>query len=247
MTKILVGLQMYTLRDLCAKNFLGTLEKVAEIGYSGVELAGLYSVEPPRVRETLDSLGLKCIGTHMGGSSIEQIAEVNHQLGSSYVWGPCLPKGRLPENREECIEMAQFANENGRKLKDEGIQLVYHNHSKEFEKIDGRYIMDWLLEETDPRYVQAEIDVMWGQYAGLDPASYILKYPGRVPLVHVKDMDENKEFTEVGRGVLDFDSIFDACEKVGSKWYIVEQDICRLPPLESVRRSYQFFVERGMV
>ena len=132
-------------------------------------------------------------------------------------------------------------------LKDEGIQLVYHNHSKEFEKIDGRYIMDWLLEETDPSYVQAEIDVMWVQYAGLDPASYILKYPGRVPLVHVKDMDENKQFTEVGKGVLDFDSIFDACEKVGSKWYIVEQDVCKLPPLESVRQSYQFFVERGMV
>ena len=246
MKKIPVGLQMYTLRELCAKDFIGTLQKVAEIGYAGVELAGTYSVAPKEVRKILEDLGLKLAGNHMGERDLKKLVKFHKELGCNAVWGPCLPEGKLPTDEAGCRAMVEYANSVGAELRKNGIQLYYHNHSQEFNKIGGRYIMDWLLEDTDPRNVMAEIDVMWAQHASVDPAAYIRRYPGRVPLVHIKDMDKSHFFTEVGRGIIDFDSIFKACQEVGTEWYIVEQDTCKRPPLESVKISFEYFKSKGM-
>jgi len=248
MEKIPVGLQLYTVRDECAKNFVGTLKKVANIGYKGVELAGTYSLSANELKKVLSDLDLKCIGNHMPGErDLKKLIDFNLELGCSYVWGPCLPKGKLPDNETECLDMAAYANKVGAELKKNGIHLYYHNHAKEFEKIKGKYILDWLYENTDPKLVMAEIDVMWVQYAGVDPASYIRKYPKRCPLIHIKDMDKDRSFTEVGHGVLDFNSIFSACNEVGTKWYIVEQDSCKRPSMESISISFDYFKSRGMV
>lgn len=239
---------MYTLREICAKDFVGTLEKVADIGYAGVELAGLYSLGPGEVKEVLDDLNLKLAGNHVPGErDLDKLIRINNEMGCTAAWGPCMPEGKLPTDEAGCIAMAEYADRVGAKMKRNGIQLYYHNHSQEFQKINDRYIMDWLLEETDPDSVAAEIDVMWVQHAGVDPAAYIRKYPGRVPLAHIKDMDEDHAFTEVGQGILDFDSIFAACEKVGTKWYIVEQDTCKRDPLESVKMSFDYFKDNEMI
>jgi len=246
--RIPIGLQMYTLRELCARDFVGTLAKVADIGYEGVELAGTYSLSPSEVKETLEDLGLALAGNHVPGErDIDKLIRINKEMGCKAAWGPCLPEGKLPTDEAGCVAMAKYANNVGAKMKRNGIQLYYHNHSQEFRKIKDRYIMDWLLEETEPENVAAEIDVMWAQHAGVDPASYIRKYPKRVPLVHIKDMDKDHEFTEVGQGILDFDSIFAACEEVGTQWYVVEQDTCKGDPLESVKISFNYFKEKGMV
>ncbi len=248
MDRIPIGLQLYTVRDQCEKDFVGTLEQVAEIGFEGVELAGLYSHSPGEVRDMLTDLDLEIVGNHMSGErDLDKIIDVNQELGCDLVWGPCIPEGGFPENEKECEEMVEYANGVGRELKKAGIQLYYHNHSKEFNQVGGRYIMDWLLQDVDPDNLVAEIDVMWVQYAGVDPAPYIRQYPGRVPLTHIKDMDQEREFTPVGQGVLDFDPIFDACQEVGTEWYIVEQDRCEMPSIESARISFDFFKEKGMV
>lgn len=248
MNKISVGLQLYTVRDECAKDFVGTLEKVAKIGYKGVELSSTYSLSGAELRKVLGDIGLKCAGNHMPGErDLRKLIDFNSELGCSYVWGPCIPGDKLPKDEAECIAMATYANKVGAELKESGIHLYYHNHSQEFEKIKGKYILDWLYENTDPELVMTEIDVMWVQYAGIDPASYIRKYPGRCPLVHIKDMDTNRSFTEVSEGILDFNSIFSACDEVGTKWYIVEQDICKRPSIESARMSFEYFKSRDMV
>jgi sugar phosphate isomerase/epimerase len=247
MKRIPVGLQLYTLRELCAEDFPGTVEKVAEIGYEGVELAGFYGLSPGEVRDLMAEHDLIIAGTHGAGErDIPKLAAQLKELGCNAVWGPVLPEGKLPEDVEGCRAMVKYANQVGAELRKEGIQLYYHNHSKEFDRVEGRYIMDWLLEDTEPENVAAEIDVMWAQHADVDPAAYIRKFPGRVPLAHIKDMDVKHEFTEVGKGVLDFDSIFAACEEVGTRWYIVEQDTCKIDPIESVRISFDFFKSRGM-
>jgi len=248
MSRIPIALQLYTVRKLCAEDFIGTVEQVAEIGYEGVELAGLYDLSPGEVKDTLDDLDLEIAGNHMPGErDLDKLVSVNKDLDCDAVWGPCMPEGKLPTDEEECRTMVEYSNSVGSYLKERGIQLYYHNHSKEFEKIGGRYIMDWLLEDTDPGNVAGEIDVMWAQHADVDPAEYIAKFPGQVPLVHIKDMDEDHEFIEVGHGVLDFDSIFEACEEVDTEWYIVEQDTCKKPPMESVRISFNYFEEKGMI
>jgi sugar phosphate isomerase/epimerase len=247
MKRIPVGLQLYTLRELCAKDFLGILEKVAKIGYEGVELAGMYSLTPKEVRATLEDLDLRLAGNHMPGErDLDKLVSVNKELRCDAVWGPCMPEGKLPTDEAGCRAMVEYSNSVGSHLKKNGMQLYFHNHSKEFDKIGGRYIMDWLLEDTDPGNVAAEIDVMWAEHADVDAAAYIAKFPGQVPLTHIKDMDEKHEFTEVGRGIIDFDPIFEACEKVGTEWYIVEQDTCKGDPLESVQASFDYFKDKGM-
>jgi sugar phosphate isomerase/epimerase len=245
MNRIPVGLQMYTLRELCAEDFAGTLKKVAEIGYEGVELAGLYGHAPGEVREMLSELDLRLAGNHGAGErDIAKLAAFNKDLGCDAVWGPVFPDGEMPTDVEGCKRMIEYADSVGAELKRHGIQLYFHNHSREFEKVAGKYVMDWLLEAEN---CAAEIDVMWAQHADVDPADYIGKYPGRVPLVHIKDMDENHDFTEVGEGIIDFDPIFAACQSVGTGWYIVEQDTCKRDPLESVQISFDYFRNRKMV
>jgi len=244
MKRIPIALQLYTVRDECAKDFVGTLKKVAEIGYDGVELAGTYWLSAAELRKTLADSDLKCVGNHMPKErDLRKLIDLNSELGCSYVSAPCLPEDDLPSDEAGCIAMARYANKIGAELKKNGIHLCYHNHSQEFEKIEDKYILDWLYENTDPEVVMTEIDVMWVQYAGIDPASYIRKYPGRCPLVHIKDMDANRSFTEVGDGILDFDSIFSACDEVGTKWYIVEQDICKQSTMASAYTSLEYLRE----
>ena len=108
--------------------------------------------------------------------------------------------------------------------------------------------MDIIYEKTDPNYFQAQIDVYWVQYAGVDPAAYIRKYPGRCPMIHLKDMEKGpaKAFAEVGNGILDLKEIFAASEEVGVQWYIVEQDTCKRPTLESVKISIDNLRKMGL-
>ena len=133
----------------------------------------------------------------------------------------------------------------GGKLAERGLVLGYHNHSFEFQQFDGEYGLDIFYRAAHAEHVQAEIDVYWVQHGGVDPAEYIRSMPGRTPLIHLKDMAEDGAFAEVGEGVLAWDSIFDASEANGAAWYIVEQDVCQRPPLESVKISLDNLREMG--
>jgi sugar phosphate isomerase/epimerase len=136
---------------------------------------------------------------------------------------------------------AREASEVARRLAQGGIGFVYHNHSFELEKFGDKTGLRILYDESDPEAFTSEIDTYWIQHGGENPAEYIRKYANRCPLVHLKDMlaDEQKTFAEVGGGILDWPAIFKASEAAGAKWYIVEQDRCQRPPLESVKISFE--------
>ncbi len=247
MSKIPIGIQMYTVRDVCEKDFIGALKQVADIGYAGVELAGTYSLSATELKQVLDDCGLQCAGNHMGERDIQKLVEFNETVGCEYVGGPSLPEGGFPNDKESCLAAAAHMNKVGAEYKKHGLHLYYHNHAHEFQTVDGKYILDLFYENTDPELVFAEIDVYWVQYADVDPAAYLRKYPGRCPLVHVKDMAEDRSFAEVGEGILDWDDILSACEEVGTQWYLVEQDVCKRPSMESARISFENLKARGMV
>ena len=247
MSKIPVGLQMYTVRDICEKDFIGALRQVADIGYAGIELAGTYGLSASELRDVLDELDLKCAGSHTGERDLDQLVAFNQTIGCAYVGGPALPPGGFPKDEASCLAAANHMNQVGAAYKARGLHLYYHNHAHEFEQVNGKYILDIFYENTDPNLVYAEIDVFWVQYANVDPAAYLRKYPGRCPLVHIKDMDKERGFTEIGEGILDWDDIFAACEAVKAGWYIVEQDRCKRPSMESARLSFENLKARGMV
>lgn len=236
-----LSIQLYTVRDETAKNFSGTLEKLAAIGYKGVEFAGYGDLPAQEMKSILGRLGLKPIGSHVRISrlkeNLEEEIEYNKTIGSEYI----ICSRNDYENPEAFLKAAELYDRIGEKCRANGMEFCYHNHAHEFEKVNDEYGMDIIYGNSDPGLVKAEIDVCWVQKAGLEPDEYIRKYANRCPLIHLKDRKAGDEvvFTEVGNGILSFDKIINASKQSGAKYFIVEQDRCEIPCLESARISFE--------
>lgn len=243
-----IALQLYTLRDEMDKDFTSILRKVSEIGYAGVEFAGYGNLEAKELKSLLDELGLKSAGSHVGPellkNNLDEVIEFNKIIGTSYI---VFPHANY-ESKEDYVEMAKFLNETGKKVRENGMEFCYHNHSFEFTKYDDEYALDMLYRLTEPENLQVELDTYWAAFAGLSPVDYIKKYSGRIPLIHLKDMEdsESREFAEVGEGTMDIKGITDAGASAGTKWFIVEQDKCKRPALECVKTSFDNLKKMGL-
>ncbi|MCS7221718.1 MAG: sugar phosphate isomerase/epimerase [Anaerolineae bacterium] len=252
MSKLPIALQMYTVRDVAEKDFLGTLRQVAQIGYAGVELAGTGDLSARELRAVLDDLGLLVAGSHTPLHTLESdlagVIEFNQAIGSPHIIIPWVPSERR-QTLDGWRQVAASLNEIGQKVRQAGLYLCYHNHAFEFEAFDGKFALDWLYELTDPELVKAELDTYWIQYAGQDPAAYIRKYAHRLGLLHLKDMEPGDEhmFAEVGEGILNWPAIFQAAEASTARWYVVEQDRSRRSSVESARLSFENLKKMGKV
>lgn len=239
MAAVPVALQLYTVRDELGRDFEGTLRRVAEMGYAGVE-GGRYPDVPAReLKGLLDGLGLRSPAMMVGLDALEN--DLDGAIDDALTLGaPYLILSWLAPERYSAPNLPALAarlNEIGQKCRERGLTFGYHNHDGEFAIQDGAYALDRLLDATDPSAVVLELDVYWAAYGGADPAAYLRKRAGRVPLVHLKDMDANRGWAEVGDGTLDLPAIFAAAEAGGVQWYIVEHDKPAMPPLDSARRS----------
>ena len=252
MANVPVALQLYTVREEAARDFVGTLEQVAAIGYTAVELAGSVPLSPHEYRAKLDALGLAVAGSHIALARMEtELPAVIREcqiLGCPTLVCPFLP----PERRSEAAyrHVAASLNQIGAAVRAEGLSLCYHNHAFEFETtVDGSTAFDWLAGHTDPALVQLELDAFWAQKAGRDPAAILAAYAGRVPLVHLKDMtaDASQTFAPVGTGAVDFVPIFAAAEAGGAQWYIVEQDRAEGSAIAAARTSWQNLRAMGKI
>ena len=243
-----VALQLYTLREEMAKDFIGVLRKIAEIGYDGVEFAGYGNLSAKELKALLSELGLKSVGTHVGieflKNNLDEVIEFNKTIGTSYI---VFPHAKY-ETKEDFMEMAKFLDETGKKVRENGMTFCYHNHAYEFVEYDGVRGLDILYRLTKPENLQVELDTYWAAFAGISPVDYIKKYSDRIPLIHLKDMEdsESRAFAEVGEGTMDIKAITDAGAAAGTKWFIVEQDKCKRPALESVKISFDNLKKMGL-
>lgn len=248
MAQYKLGIQLYTVRDACDTDFTGTLQALAKMGYQGFEFAWNYGgMSPEALAAFLKELGVQAAGLH---TSLEEIANPDsdtykYALATGAKYLTTSLAGEVAKDWKATIaDVAKAAAV----AKAQGLVFTYHNHAQEFEMIDGVYALDLLYQMTDADVVKAELDTFWIQTGGADPVAYIKKYAGRVPEVHVKDMDaETKSFTEVGNGILDWDAIFAAAQEAGAEWMIVEQDICAGSSVESARKSISFLQDMGLV
>jgi sugar phosphate isomerase/epimerase len=245
MPSIPVALQLYTVRDATAEDFVGAVKQVAQMGYEGVEIAGnMGGMSPAELRDFLGDLDLGVAGSHIGIDALEgnltQVIDDNLTLGNPWIVCPWMPEDRR-KDADGWRSVAALMSRIGAKVKAAGLQLCYHNHSFEFQRFDSETGFDIFYAAADPDLVKAEIDTYWVQHGGGDPAATIERFAGRAPLVHLKDMTpgDSPTFTEVGNGILDFAAIFAASEKAGVEWYIVEQDTCARPSIESARISFE--------
>jgi sugar phosphate isomerase/epimerase len=245
MTNIPVAVQMFTLRDECAKDFAGTLKKVADIGFDGVEFAGYYGLTAIEVKALLDELGLKAAASHVPLEELEYnlagVIEAQKVLGSNYVVCPYLTPDRRNENDYKAL--ISFLDKAGEECRREGITLCYHNHDFELERLsDGRMALEAIFDDTNTDNVKTELDVYWLTKAGEKPVEWMKRYQNRIPLIHLKDMttDEEKFFAELGTGGVDLEAILPIGEEAGVQWWVVEQDVSRRSPLESIEISMNY-------
>ena len=251
-----VGVQLYTVRDLMKGDFDGTIAKVAQVGYKEVEFAGYFGRTGAQVRAVCDKNGLDPVSTHVQYDELDDkfpsVIETSKTIGLKYIVCPFIQE-EARKSPDIWKQAAEKFNRCGEQTKKAGMQFAYHNHWFEFLPTDGKLPYDELLKLCDANLVKMEMDLCWITAAGGDPLKYFNLYPGRFPLVHVKDLHtlpkvtsggaqnygDTVDLTEVGSGLIDWKKIFAQSDKAGIKHYIVEHDHPK-QPIESIKGSYDY-------
>ncbi len=260
-----VAVQVYSVRDDAKADLRATLEKIRDMGYDGVEFAGLYGNSPADIKAMLDEIGLTAVSAHVPFADLRRDAKgviADYvTLGCKWIAVPYLDKEDRPGSGDFDKTIADI-EAIGKEAKSQGVQLLYHNHDFEFVKVGEEYALDILYSSISADYLQTELDTCWVKVGGEDPAQYIMKYANRSPLVHLKDFKGSKsenmygligksdkaetsstfELRPVGFGVQEWPSILEASEKAGAQWVIVEQDSATMgkTPLESIKMARDY-------
>ena len=239
-----IGLQLYTVQDLMKLSVERTLSQVAAIGYKEVEFAGYYNRPPRAIKQLLDDNGLSAPSAHIPlaalrgpwNRTLSDAAEVEHKW---LVIASITDADRnSPEAIRRTADLIHKASDDAKFYK---IKLAYHNHDVEFQQVGGKRIYDQLLELTRPSELQAEMDLYWITKGGGDPLQYFKRWPGRFPMVHVKDAGPPPGYAmeDVGKGTIKWGEIFAHRREAGIKHFFVEHD--NPPdPIASITTSYRF-------
>ena len=241
----MIAVQLYTIRSQLENpsRLRGVLQRLREIGYRAVEVAGLGPKTIDHFGDELKRAGMVACAAHVPLDrlvrDLDGVAAECREWGCGYVVVPSLPE----EYRSEpgYRQFASEATELARRLRPAGLRLAYHNHSHELERFGLQTGLETLFATASPDDLLAELDTYWLQFGGANPAAWISRFKHRAPLVHLKDMAVERGQpvdVEIGEGNLDWIEILSACRDAGTEWLVVEQDQPRRDPLESVAISY---------
>lgn len=244
------GLQLYSLREELPKDVKGVIAKVAAAGYKQVETYGyskkngFWGLSAQEFKTLLTKHGLTSPSGHYGLESEQDqddAIEAAKILGQEYLTMPYIDEKKR-KTAGDIRNLVAEINKLAEKAKQHGLKMAYHNHDFEFQKVDGVMLYEELLKGTNPSLVHFEMDIYWVVRSNQDPVAWINKYPGRFTMVHVKDMDKaNPELnTEVGKGSINFKSIFAKAKTAGLKYYIVEQENFSIDPYVSITQSAKY-------
>lgn len=233
-----VAIQLYTLREEAHKDFIGTLEKVAQIGYEGVEFAGFFDTPAEVLKGHLERLGLKAVGSHTPlealTTKLDEVIAYNKIIGNKYIVCPWSDIKNLDtltilvDQLKEAVEI----------LKHHDMELLYHNHDHEFVKIEDVYILDRLYDAFEGG-LKAEIDTFWAFRAGVDVSQYLMKHKKLIRMVHLKDGTKDK-LAALGEGEAPLHEIVKTVKEIGLEWLIVENDEPYPNGIEDATRSLKY-------
>lgn len=248
-----VAIQLYSVRDEMEKDFFGTIQKIRDMGYDGVEFAGLFGKSAELVRDGLSDIGIIPVSAHVPYYDMlenpDGVMADYALIGCRYIAVPYLTPELRP-GTDGFSGTIDGIKKIGEAALRHGLTLLYHNHDFEFVKLGEEYALDVLYSSVSPELLKTEIDTCWVNVAGVEPSAYIEKYSGRSPVVHLKDFvmngkgtgqkykligidddkggdaddEEDFAFRPVGSGVQDFKAILASAEKAGTEWVVVEQD-----------------------
>jgi len=246
-----IALQLYSVRDLCAEAFEGTVAEVADIGYVGVECAGFHGMSVEDAAAMYCDLGLTCCSQHGPLPTPENAAQIAADcktLGAKYTVSGFGPDDmKTIEGIKACAARFQTAAE---VMKAHGITFAFHNHWWEFTEVDGQLPYDIIMESAPD--AMSQLDVYWTQFGGSDPVEVIKKWGSRIPLLHAKDGPLTKTdkgpdpHTAVGKGKLNFPAIIGATDPKVLEWIIVELDFCATDMMEAVADSHDYLTGEGL-
>jgi sugar phosphate isomerase/epimerase len=264
-----IGLQLYSVRKLLPNDYTGTLKQLGAIGYREVEAAGFFGHSAPEVKADMTNAGLRCVSAHYPMSELvkdlDGTLKYAADLGLAYVIcsSPSVADpaklANYPGGADKYFSSGMTAedwrwnagkfNEFGKKFKAEGIQFGYHNHTTEFHDLGGGLVgFDVILKDTDPAYVTLEMDCGWISAAGRNPVTYLAQYPGRISMLHIKDLKPpvagklpgERVSTILGTGTIDYKPILAAAKKAGIKHYFVEQEVFDGDIMQELTADYQY-------
>jgi sugar phosphate isomerase/epimerase len=240
-----LGVQLYTVRKEMLADNIGTLKQIAGIGYKEIESAGsekgnYYGLKPSEIKKITKDLGMNLRSGHVHfDDKWQQTMDDAVEAGQEYVIVSSMPsRGQTVDNYKS---VAESFNKAGEACKKSNLNFGYHNHDFEFEKENGKILYDVLVENTNPEFVNLEMDLGWVIVTGNDPLAYFEKYPNRFPLWHLKDMDMVKKHSvEFGKGGLDIKKMLQSSKKAGMKYFFVEQEEYTGTALESLKYNYDY-------
>lgn len=231
-----IGIQLYSVRDLLndKESFARTMKDLKSYGYDEVQTAGLCGLSAECYANLVHSAGLTICGTHddmPNPDNIEPTVQLHKTLQTTNVgiggfphdWGK-------PIRPEQVFRFIDQANRVGEALAPYGMKFTYHHHSFEFAKVDGKIVMDWFVQELDPKNISFVLDTCWIQNAGAGVIEWINKLAGRVDIIHLKDRyvpnngGNDSEMTELGNGNINFAEVIRAAKSAGIKHFCYEQD-----------------------
>ncbi|GAA0572521.1 sugar phosphate isomerase/epimerase [Kribbella sandramycini] len=238
-----IGMHLYTMRDVLAEDYPGTLKRLADIGYRTVGVSGRFDHSAAEIRGFADDAGLRIVLEHVGYARMADdwstALDDVRTLGAQWIVVPSIPEAQ--RNLAGFKQAAAAFTEAGKAARDAGLKLLFHNHGFDFAEEDGTVLYDVLLD-VDPELLGFELDLYWAVDGGHDPAKLFQDHPGRFPALHVKDMAADGSWEDVGAGKLDFAAMFAHAESGGVEQYLVEHD----KPTDSwasAERSYRGLTE----
>lgn len=244
-----IGAQLYTVRDFCqtGKDLEETLKKLSLIGYQVVQLSAIGDIPAQEVRELCDRYGMTVACTHRSledyTNRMDEMIRYHKTVGAKVAGLGWIGK-ELRCDKETLMNTISLFNHFSEQLGEHGLRFGYHNHAFEFSKIDGRMIMDYLIEYGKFDFI---LDTYWAAYAGVDPSGLIKRLGKRASMIHFKDLavteDGKVEISEIGQGNLDWNRIIDSCKDC--EYALVEQDTCKGNPFDSLKISYDYLSKKG--
>lgn len=248
-SKPVVGLQLWTLRELCERDFWGALEKIAQVGFRWIEPYTYYGIDAHELGRVLKDLGLGVVSSHVDLDSLEnnlnRVMDQHDQLGCHTLICPWLEEDRR-QGKDAFEKVGRSLQKIGAKLRQKGFTLLYHNHDFEFTMASDPDGLQRILTEAGSDNLGAQLDVYWASHTGRDPVEYMKGLGARLQSVHLKDRAAEGGFAPVGHGVIDMAAVIATGREMGVKSFIVEQDEHKLPPFESLKMSLEFLQGQGL-
>ena len=236
------AVQLYTVRDVTESGFKETLEKLAGMGYTGVEFAGYGGLSADEMKDVLTANKLDSIGAHIRldrlTKNLDEEIEYHKILGTEYL---ICPYSDI-KIKADAVELAGVLKPVIKKINDAGLKFAYHNHAHEFHKCCGDYLLDSLFANL-PEEASMELDVFWVCHAGVEPLAYMEKHRDRLKLIHVKQIDKDKRCVDLDQGKIDYRELICKAKALGAEHFILEQEEFAVSSMVSVKNDIDYIMK----